>query len=126
MVQISKIVSFGSLESLGVLERPRWFFQRIPKRGVEVWTTRSMIVAKKQESTRPTITEAVLAMFSKNPKMDSENMIAQIRKNFPWSKFSKTHVAWYKCQIRKGKYSLAGKAKLPPARVAKKSSKGQK
>ena len=75
---------------------------------------------KSQESqksqSRPTITRHVLDVLSSNPTIGTIELIDSVVHAFPWSKFSKTHVAWYKHQIRKGLYSLANGNTLPPAK----------
>jgi len=76
--------------------------------------------SQKQQSSRPTITAFVLAQLSKNPTIGTAELIQFVCSAFPWSKFSKTHVAWYKHQIRAGKYVLENNITLPPAKKAKK------
>ncbi len=71
------------------------------------------------KKTRPTISKFVVAEFSANPNIEAEELIKRVRKTFPWSVFQKTHVTWYKYQIRQGRYKLDGNKKLPPKKVKK-------
>ena len=78
------------------------------------------LAAKNPKEGRPTITSFVVELLGKNPTMGTDELIQKVCVNFPWSAFSKTHVAWYKHQIRAGKYVLANGVKLPPAKRKKK------
>ncbi len=69
---------------------------------------------------RPTISTFVVDELSKDPTMDAETLIQKVHKTFPWSHFQKSHVTWYKYQIRQGRYQLKGGKQLPPPRSKKK------
>lgn len=65
----------------------------------------------KTEVKKPSICQFVLTQFEKNPKIETDDLIEKVqnaakdgklRKNK--TQFSKTHVVWYRYQIRKGIY----------------------
>ena len=51
-----------------------------------------------------TIGYIVLKALEKNPKVTVEELTPIVLKKFPESKFGKTHLSWYKYQVRKGNY----------------------
>ncbi len=74
---------------------------------------------KPGEPRRPrkgTITEAVLELLAKDPHASSQDIRAQLVKHFPKTKFGKSHLAWYKYQIRNGNLRLPHGKVLPPAK----------
>lgn len=63
-----------------------------------------------------TITEAVLELLSKDPHASTQDIRAQLVKRFPKTKFGKSHLAWYKYQVRIGNLELPHGKELPPAK----------
>ena len=53
-----------------------------------------------------TIGWIVLTNLSKNPEVSVEELTKLVLAKFPESKFQKTHLAWYKHQVRVGNYQL--------------------
>lgn len=62
-----------------------------------------------------TITEAVLELLAKDPMASTQDIRTQLVKSFPKTKFGKSHLAWYKYQIRQGNLKLPHGKALPPA-----------
>lgn len=81
---------------------------------------------KTRKRTGPTITSAVLEILAKNPSADTQEISTQLKKLGFDSKFNKKHLAWYKYQIRKGKFVLPGGAKLPASTRATKAKVDKK
>ena len=51
------------------------------------------------------IARFVLSQFDTNPDISTQELVNRVKKYVPTSKFSPTHVAWYKFQIRHGIYA---------------------
>lgn len=88
--------------------------------------SQATVQKKDVELPRPTISTFVVGEFSRDPKIATDELIKRVRSKFPWSKFQNSHVVWYKYQIRHGRYTLAGKAKLEPPRRGKKKADEKK
>jgi len=72
------------------------------------------MTAKTKKVTVPkigTIGHIALAMMRDNPDVTSDQIRKEVIKKFPESKWNKTHLAWYKHQIRTGKYEFPKKLK---------------
>ena len=70
----------------------------------------------KRKSKKPSIKTIVLNALAENPDIECEELGKMVRAVHPNSAFQKTHLAWYKYMIRKGKLKLPGGVQLPPAR----------
>lgn len=70
----------------------------------------------KRKSKKPSIKVIVLNALAENPDITCEELGKLVRAVHPDSAFKKTHLAWYKYMIRKGKLKLPGGVQLPPAR----------
>lgn len=87
---------------------------------------------KKEKKGKPKkrfIKDLVLETLAKKPDISAREMRELVLKEFPDSAFGKTHLSWYKSQIRKGRFSLAGGKQLPPStrgKDKKKKVKGKK
>lgn len=58
--------------------------------------------------TYPTIKELVIDAYNSEGAMPSyEKLTALVQQHFPDSKWQKSHYAWYKCRIKKGRLSVA-------------------
>ena len=66
-----------------------------------------------------TIGFVVLNALAKNPDLKTEDILPQVLKNHPESKFNSAHLAWYKHQVKVGNYILPSGAKV--ARKGKKA-----
>ncbi len=75
----------------------------------------------KPKKKRVTITSIVLACLDKDPEMECLDIYHKIvAGGFPDTKFSKSHLAWYKYKVRKGELKLPSGKALPPARRGRK------
>jgi len=75
---------------------------------------------KDAKTPRVTVTSIVLAALSKNPAADTQEVFNALKAAGKGdSRFNKSHLSWYKYQIRKGKFELANGAELPAARKRK-------
>lgn len=75
--------------------------------------------AKAPKSKKPTICSIVLQMLDDNQEVTTQEIYQHLVKNgFPDTKFQKSHLAWYKHQIRKGRYKLPSGAAFKAARKA--------
>ena len=54
---------------------------------------------------KKTISQLVLNLFKTQPEIRSKEMIEQVKKLFPESKFNVYHYSWYRYQIKKGRYT---------------------
>ena len=54
-----------------------------------------------------TIGYLVITTLIKNPSIKNEDLIKIVKAKFIDSKFSKTHIAWYKHQLKNKLYRLA-------------------
>lgn len=91
-----------------------------------------MAKKKKEKKGKPKkrfIKDLVLETLAKKPDISAREMRELVLKEFPDSAFGKTHLSWYKSQIRKGRFSLAGGKQLPPStrkKDKKDKAKGKK
>lgn len=53
-----------------------------------------------------TIGHMTLTALAKNPDLKTEDILPQVLKKFPESKFNSAHLAWYKHQVKVGNYIL--------------------
>ncbi len=53
-----------------------------------------------------TIGRVVLDALAKDPQITTEDLLPIVLKDHPESKFGKTHLSWYKHQVKKGNYIL--------------------
>ncbi len=75
----------------------------------------------KDKPKRKTITSVVLAYLDKKPQAETMEIYnAIVAAGFPTTKFNKSHLAWYKHQIRKGKLKLPSGRDLPKKITTKK------
>ncbi len=58
--------------------------------------------AKKPREPRETIKTLVIQILTDSPEIVTDQMISKVKEKFPDSKFSTSHVAWYKNKFRKG------------------------
>lgn len=61
---------------------------------------------KQKKEKKISITQLVLNTFRKEPEITYEGMTEIVLKHNPASKWKGTHFAWYKYQIREGRYAL--------------------
>ena len=82
---------------------------------------------KKPKEKRKTISSLVLAYLDKKPGAETKEIYDHIVANgFPDTKFNKSHLAWYKYQVRQGNLALPSGKALPPStrkKVEKKTAK---
>lgn len=60
----------------------------------------------KHKKLKMSITQLVLNTFRKDPEITFEGMTEKVLKLNPKSAWKGSHFAWYKYQIREGRYSL--------------------
>ncbi len=73
-----------------------------------------------------TIGNIVLKALEKNPKVTVEELLPVILKKFPESKFGKTHLSWYRYQVRKGNYLTPIGDKPAPVKSGKLKGKKER
>lgn len=57
--------------------------------------------SKKEDAPRVTIVGYVTELLEDDPAMSTQDMITKVKKKFPESAFSKSHVAYYRNSLRK-------------------------
>ena len=78
---------------------------------------------KTSKPKRITISSLVLAYLDKKPTAETREIYEHLVANgFPDTKFGKTHLAWYKYQVRKGNLKLPSGKTLPPATRGRKKA----
>lgn len=68
-----------------------------------------------------TIGRITLDALSKNPDLKTEDILPEILKKFPDSKFNPAHLAWYKHQVKVGNYLLPKASKVSKPKKAGKA-----
>ena len=63
-------------------------------------------VKEEKKQKKMSITQLVLNTLRKDPEITFEGMTEKVLKLNPKSAWKGTHFAWYKYQIREGRYSL--------------------
>lgn len=69
-------------------------------------TVKSAKTSLRKFPAQGTIGFVVLTELAKTPDVTCEELVAKILPAHPESKFQKTHLAWYKHQVKKNRYIL--------------------
>lgn len=77
----------------------------------------------KKKAKKPTIAGMVRGLFGDNPNMETDDMVSRVRKRFPDSAFSPTHVAYYRNKLRKAGMNIPLKRKAKKKVTKKKATR---